>query len=100
MELVADALPRLGMLAANQRLHHLLLHAVLFAPLAFTDTTPSGRILSRFSKDLDVLDNQMLWDICDSVFCAFDVCFLTLLTNLRLLIIVGVRLYSGLILLN
>ncbi|TFK57912.1 hypothetical protein BDN72DRAFT_172490, partial [Pluteus cervinus] len=33
--------------------------AVLSSPISFFDTTPLGRILSRFSKDQDTLDNDL-----------------------------------------
>lgn len=36
---------------------------VLHVPMAYMDTTPMGRIINRFTKDTDVLDNEM----CDKI---------------------------------
>ncbi len=49
----------LSTLRGAERLHFHTLHAVLRAPMSFFDTTPQGRILNRFSKDVDVLDTTM-----------------------------------------
>ena len=35
------------------------LEQVLRAPMSFFDTTPIGRIINRFSKDVDVMDNYL-----------------------------------------
>ena len=35
------------------RLHEDMLHAVMRSPVSFFDSTPSGRIMNRFSKDMD-----------------------------------------------
>lgn len=36
---------------------------ILHVPLKFMDTNPLGRVLNRFTKDTDVLDNQILDEI-------------------------------------
>lgn len=45
---------------ASQRLHHKYFDKVLRAPVtSFFDVTPVGRILNRFSRDLDQIDNPL-----------------------------------------
>ena len=41
---------------AGSRLHDAMLARVVRAPLAFFDVTPTGRVLTRFSRDLHVAD--------------------------------------------
>ncbi|KAL8116632.1 hypothetical protein AgCh_022978 [Apium graveolens] len=56
-------------LATAEKLFNNMLHSVLRAPMAFFDSTPTGRILNRASTDQDVLDlgiaNKLAW-------CAFS----------------------------
>lgn len=54
--MLCDVLPKLGLLEAAVVLHKCLLINVLHFPIQFFDINPMGRILSRFSKDIDVLD--------------------------------------------
>ena len=44
---------------ASTRLHHDAIKRVMFAPQWFFDTTPLGRIMNRFSKDVDTIDNTL-----------------------------------------
>jgi len=47
-----------GSLRATKLLHNKILGKVIRAPInLYFDVTPIGKILNRFSKDLQVLDN-------------------------------------------
>ncbi|KAF5296656.1 hypothetical protein FQR65_LT10196 [Abscondita terminalis] len=49
-----------GCLNGSHLLHNTLLQRIVRAPSnSFFDVTPIGRILNRFSKDIDVLDNSL-----------------------------------------
>ncbi|GAA5902364.1 hypothetical protein JCM6882_000511 [Rhodosporidiobolus microsporus] len=43
----------------SKSLHHGAIKGVLRAPMSFFDTTPTGRIMNRFSKDIDTIDNTL-----------------------------------------
>ena len=45
--------------AASRKLHLTILLGVLRAPMAFFDTTPIGRIINRFAKDVDSIDSAL-----------------------------------------
>ncbi|KAJ3360663.1 hypothetical protein GGF31_002781, partial [Allomyces arbusculus] len=45
---------------ASRIMHQLALARVAFAPLSFFERTPLGRILARFSKDVDQTDNTLI----------------------------------------
>ncbi|KAL4803388.1 P-loop containing nucleoside triphosphate hydrolase protein [Aspergillus unguis] len=48
---------------ASKRMLHRAMTRVLRAPMSFFDTTPLGRITNRFSKDIQVMDNEL----CDAM---------------------------------
>jgi ABC-type multidrug transport system fused ATPase/permease subunit len=60
-------------LATGIRSHTALLHGVLRAPLQFFESTPVGRILNRFSNDIDTIEGPMPRSILDLLNCVFDV---------------------------
>uniref|UniRef100_A0A3B3DPP9 ATP-binding cassette sub-family C member 5 n=1 Tax=Oryzias melastigma TaxID=30732 RepID=A0A3B3DPP9_ORYME len=48
-----------GTLRASSKLHDDLFHKILRCPMTFFDVTPTGRILNRFSKDMDEVDTRL-----------------------------------------
>ncbi|KAK3795110.1 hypothetical protein RRG08_028311 [Elysia crispata] len=49
----------LRMVVASKRLHDALLGNILRQPMKFFDTTPLGRVINRFSRDVDMVDSSM-----------------------------------------
>eukprot|EP01041_Mallomonas_annulata_P007311 gene7311-14905_t len=73
-----------------------VLHAVLFSPLSFFDTTPLGRITNRLSKDIYTVDEQLPQTIRWYVACMLKVfsslmysCVVTPMFTIGLVPIVG-----------
>lgn len=48
-----------GCVNATLNLHNQLLHHIMRLPKAFWDTNPAGRVLNRFSRDVDVMDSVL-----------------------------------------
>ncbi|AEO64822.1 uncharacterized protein THITE_2142625 [Thermothielavioides terrestris NRRL 8126] len=44
---------------SSKSMLHRAVERILRAPVSFFDTTPLGRIMNRFSKDIDVMDKQL-----------------------------------------
>lgn len=75
-------LPELGGLQAAQLMHEFLLQRVLGAPMCFFDTIPLGRIISRFSKDIGTVDEDLMIYIQECIWLSFEVtCSLFILIN-------------------
>ncbi len=55
--LIASLALSYGTIASSRNLHESLTKNILRLPMQFFDTNPLGRILNRFSRDIDVLDN-------------------------------------------
>lgn len=58
--IIRDFVLRIYGIRASKEIHNKALRRVLYTPSWFFDTTPIGRILSRFSKDLEVVDTILL----------------------------------------
>ncbi|CAL1547665.1 unnamed protein product [Lymnaea stagnalis] len=61
------------MVAAAGTLHYNLLDNILKAPMSFFDTTPIGRIVNRFSRDVETIDNTLPATIRTFYTCVFSV---------------------------
>jgi len=48
-----------GSMVASRNLHTGLLSRVMRCPMLFFETTPLGRIVNRFSKDIDIVDTNI-----------------------------------------
>ena len=57
--LASNTLVFFGILRASALIHNTMLDSIMRAPMSFFDTTPTGRLLNRFTKDIDALDTNM-----------------------------------------
>ncbi|CAB3223730.1 unnamed protein product [Arctia plantaginis] len=73
ISIVVDLLPFLACWRAAKILHETLLKNLLRAPLHFFEVTPAGRIISRFSKDVDAVDTAIPWQLSGVISCTFEV---------------------------
>ncbi|XP_075974899.1 multidrug resistance-associated protein 1-like isoform X2 [Anticarsia gemmatalis] len=71
--LFSDLLPFLASLKAARILHEVLLKNILRAPLQFFEVTPVGRIVSRFSTDVNAVDVIIPWQISSALNGIFEV---------------------------
>lgn len=56
---LATFVQALGSIHASDKLHSNMLARVLRSPMSFFDTTPMGRVVNRFSKDVYILDETI-----------------------------------------
>merc|ERR1719500_735471 len=68
----------LATISAGRGLHHRMIERIMHCPVSFFDTTPQGRILNRFGKDVDVLDGSMPMILRGWITCLFS-CIATFL---------------------
>ncbi|QDK46295.1 multidrug ABC transporter ATP-binding protein [Bdellovibrio sp. ZAP7] len=58
---------------AGKDMHNKMLASVLRAPIRFFDSTPVGRILQRFSRDVESVDIYLQWSFDSALHCAMQV---------------------------
>lgn len=71
-EFLADLCLCLGAWRASVILHNYMAANVFRNPMKFFDATPTGRILSRFSGDVEVVD-KLSQQLSDTIYCFMDV---------------------------
>ena len=49
----------LSALNASKSMHNAMLNCIVRGPMSFFDTTPVGRIVNRFTKDVEICDNTL-----------------------------------------
>jgi len=54
-------------------MHDKMLRSVLMAPVRFLDSTPVGRIIQRFSRDIESVDLYLQWSFVSVVSCILQV---------------------------
>ncbi|MGZ3826702.1 MAG: ABC transporter transmembrane domain-containing protein, partial [Bdellovibrio sp.] len=59
---------------AGKNIHDKMLKSVLNSPVRFFDATPIGRILQRFSRDVESVDVHLQWSFDTAIHCALQVC--------------------------
>ncbi|XP_023240929.1 multidrug resistance-associated protein 1-like [Centruroides sculpturatus] len=71
--IVTNVFMFMGTTNAAVKVHHDLLNRILKAPLSFFDITPIGRIINRFSKDIDSVDSEIPSNLyfCTDIFFFF-----------------------------
>lgn len=68
-----EVLPNLGCITAAIVMHKFMLTGIIRAPMDFFDSTPTGRVLARFSKDVEVLDSELPEIFLGIIYCFFEV---------------------------
>jgi ATP-binding cassette subfamily C (CFTR/MRP) protein 4 len=52
---------------SNEKLHEMMMHGLVRCPSSYFDTTPTGRLINKFSNDLGILDNMLVFVSIDSI---------------------------------
>lgn len=58
---------------AGKNMHDKMLRSVLAAPVRFFDSTPVGRIIQRFSRDIESVDVYLQWSFISVVNCLLQI---------------------------
>ncbi|KFO89441.1 Canalicular multispecific organic anion transporter 1, partial [Buceros rhinoceros silvestris] len=78
--LFATTLSAQGAMRASQVMHQQLLSNILRVPMSFFDTTPTGRIVNRFAKDIFTIDETIPMS-----FRTWLTCFMAIISTLLMI---------------
>ncbi|XP_075236312.1 ATP-binding cassette sub-family C member 4-like [Lycorma delicatula] len=70
--------------SSSKELHNKMFNSVIRTPISFFNNNPSGRILNRFSKDLNMVDEWLpkyFMDFIQFVFCAVGSILIAVILN-------------------
>jgi ABC-type multidrug transport system fused ATPase/permease subunit len=62
-----------GNIGAARKLHLGIVDNIIHSPMSFFDTTPQGRILNRFGKDIDTIDAVLPQNVSGWISCMLSV---------------------------
>ena len=57
----------IALLKASEANHENMIHTIVRCPGSFFDKTPSGQLINKFSNDLGVIDNIMIFGLIDTL---------------------------------
>lgn len=57
----------MALLLANTSIHEMMIEAIVRSPGSLFDSTPSGVLISKFSNDLGVIDNNLIFALIDAL---------------------------------
>ncbi len=63
---------------ASKTIHQAMVKSVFGAPISFFSSTPSGQLLTRFGKELEVVDRNLPDSLASVLYCFLQVFFSTL----------------------
>ena len=59
----------------SRKMHDSIMNRTMHAPLTFFESNPSGRVLNRFTSDLEIIDRKIPFEVSDLVYCLVNLTF-------------------------
>lgn len=80
----------IGNVRVGRVLHHSMLRNMLSSPMRFFDSTPSGRILNRFGRDFETIDQLITHNIHYLLWCSLEIVAMVIAISMSVPIILTV----------